>query len=131
MRRPPDPPAATYGLPFSVSMIGSMLHRGRLPGAIEFGVPGRGSNHIMPLFSSTPDCGSSTRLPKEDISVVVIATQLPLASQTVRCVVQLSAASGSAEPRLASRSAYAAFMTRARVRYQAGDGVAPPYGACA
>ena len=86
-------------------MIGSMLHSGRLPGAIEFGMPGRGSNHIMPLFSSTPDCGSSTRLPNEDISVVVIATVLPSASHAVRCVVQLSAASGSDSPRPARRSA--------------------------
>ena len=82
-----------------------MLHSGRLPGAIEFGAPGRGSNHIMPLFSSTPDCGSSTRLPNEDISVVVIATVLPSASHAVRCVVQLSAASGSDSPRPARRSA--------------------------
>jgi hypothetical protein len=28
----------------------------------------------MPLFSTTPDCGSRTPLPSEDISVVVIAT---------------------------------------------------------
>ena len=86
-------------------MIGSMLHSGRLPGAIEFGVPGRGSNHIMPLFSSTPDCGSSTRLPIDDISVVVIATVVPSASHTVRCVVQLCAASGSDSPRPVRRSA--------------------------
>ena len=42
MRRPPDAPAARNGLPPSVSMIGSMLHSGRLPGAIAFGVPGAG-----------------------------------------------------------------------------------------
>jgi hypothetical protein len=93
------------GRPFSARMIGNMLQSARLPGAIEFGTPGRGSNHIMPLFSSTPDCGSSTRLPNEDISVVVIATVLPSASHVVRCVVQLSAASGSDSPRPASRSA--------------------------
>ena len=106
MRRPPDAPAARNGFPPSVSMIGSMLHSGRLPGAIEFGVPGRGSNHIMPLFSSTPDCGSSTRLPIEDISVVVIATVVPSASHTVRCVVQLCAAVGlGLRPGPARRSA--------------------------
>ena len=105
MRRPPEAPAARNGRPASVSITGSMLHSGRLPGAMEFGEPGRGSNHIMPLFSSTPVFGSSTRLPIEDISVVVIATVVPSASHTVRCVVQLCALSGSLSPRPARRSA--------------------------
>src|SRR5689334_24448237 len=115
IRRPPEAPPATYGRPFSARMIGNMLHSARLPGAIEFGTPGRGSNHIMPLFSTTPDCGSSTRLPNDDISVVVIATVLPSASQVVRWVVQLSAEGGSVSPRPARRSAYAAFATLASV----------------
>ena len=82
-----------------------MLVSGRLPGAIEFGWPGRGSNHITPLFISTPDSGSTTRLPMEDSSVVVIATIPPASSHTVRWVVQLSAAFGSASPSPARRSA--------------------------
>ena len=82
-----------------------MLVSGRLPGPMAFGVPGRGSNHITPLFISTPERGSTTRLPIDDSNVVVIATIIPSASQTVRWVVQLSEPFGSASPRPASRSA--------------------------
>ena len=82
-----------------------MLVSGRLPGPTELGRPGVGSNHMTPLFISTPVPGSTTRLPMEDSSVVVMATMVPAASQVVRCVVQLSAASGSASPRPSRRSA--------------------------
>ena len=46
-----------------------MFDKGRLPGAIEFGRPGTGSNHSMPLFIITPDVGSTTLLPNTDSSV--------------------------------------------------------------
>ena len=82
-----------------------MLVSGRLPGASEFGWPGRGSNHMTPLLSSTPEPGRTTLLPMLESRVVVIATIVPSASQTVRWVVQLSAAIGSASPRPARRSA--------------------------
>jgi hypothetical protein len=50
------------------------------------------------LFTSTPVAGSTTRLPMEESSVVVMATIVPSASRTVRWVVQLSAALGSVSP---------------------------------
>ena len=82
-----------------------MLVSGRLPGPIEFGCPGCGSNHITPLFIRMPVAGSTVRLPIEESSVVVIATIVPSASATVMCVVQLSAACGSASPSEESRCA--------------------------
>ena len=44
-------------------IAGHMFVSGRFSGAIEFGWFGRGSNHITPLFISTPERGSTTRLP--------------------------------------------------------------------
>ena len=82
-----------------------MLVSGRLPGATEFGCPGVGSNHITPLFIRMPVPGSTTRLPIEERSVVVSAIIVPSASATVMCVVQLSAACGSASPKEDSRCA--------------------------
>ena len=105
IRRPPEAPAAIAGRAPSRRITGSMFVSGRLPGAIELGWPGRGSNHITPLFISTPEPGSTTRLPIDDSRVVVIATTVPSASQALRCVVQVSAAAGSAAPRPAKRSA--------------------------
>ena len=60
---------------------------------------------MTPLFISTPVCGSTTRLPMEESSVVVIATIIPSLSQAVRWVVQVSAPLGSASPSPARRSA--------------------------
>ena len=88
-----------------VAITGHMLVSGRLPGAMALGVPGVGSNHMTPLLSSTPERGSTTRLPMEESRVVVIATIIPSRSQAVRWVVQLSAARGSASPSPARRSA--------------------------
>jgi hypothetical protein len=62
---------------FGVTMTGHMLQSGRAPGAIALALPGRGSNHIMPLFISTPVSGSTTRLPIEESSVVVTARDCP------------------------------------------------------
>ena len=108
MRRPPEEPAARRGQPpsFGVTTTGSMLQSGRAPGAMALALPGRGSNHIMPLFISTPVEGSTTRLPIEESSVVVTATRLPSRSTTVRCVVQVSPGSfaAAAAPSPASRS---------------------------
>ena len=64
-----------------------MLVSGRLPGPIEFGWPGRGSNHITPLFIRMQVVGSTTRLPIEESKVVVSATIVPPASHVVMCVV--------------------------------------------
>src|SRR5680860_1541179 len=64
-----------------------MFARGRLRPATEFGRPGSGSNHIMPLLSSTPVPGATTRLPHAVSNVWVIATTLPALSAVLRCVV--------------------------------------------
>ena len=42
-----------------------------MPGAIEFGRPGRGSNHMMPLLIRMPVCGETTLLPNSESSVWV------------------------------------------------------------
>jgi hypothetical protein len=78
-----------------------MLESGRLPGAIAFGTPGRGSNHMMPLFMSSPVSGRMTREPNSDSRVCVSATMLPSPSTTQKCVVQLGV---SRSPMVASRS---------------------------
>ena len=76
MRRPPEAPTARIGPLSSFMMIGHMLHSGRLPGATALGVPGRGSNHIMPLFITMPVPGRMTRLPSDDISVYGVLEEL-------------------------------------------------------
>src|ERR1700753_1849386 len=107
MRRPPEEPPASLGQPPSagVTMTGHMLQTGRALAAIWLGLPGRGSNHIMPLFIRMPVLGSITRLPIDDSNVVVIDTRLPSRSTTVRCVVQVSSGVvGVAAPRFARRA---------------------------
>ena len=83
-----------------------MLASGRLPGAIAFGRPGRGSNHIMPLFIRMPVDGSVTLAPKRDNRLLVSAAMLPSASITLTCEVQLSLVV-PAWPKVSSRVAYA------------------------
>ena len=68
-----------------------MLESGVLPPATEFGRPGSGSNHIMPLLSSTPVPGVVTRLPQSERRVCVQETAMPSRSITLRCVVEPSA----------------------------------------
>src|SRR5580692_1606328 len=89
MRRPPEAPMQNHGLPFLATTTGQMLHRGFLPGAIELGLPGTGSNHSMPLFMVMPVLGSITLEPNSDIRVCVSATMLPWESAAQRCVVQV------------------------------------------
>ena len=60
--RPTSPAPAPAHSP-SRTITGHMLVNGRLPGAIAFGVPGAGSNHITPLFISTPVSGSTHAAP--------------------------------------------------------------------
>ena len=54
-------------------MTGDMLVSGRLPGASAFFASGRGSNHMMPLFSNMPVDGDVTLEPKMDNRVWVTA----------------------------------------------------------
>src|SRR5476651_779926 len=89
MRRPPEAPMQNHGLPSLATTTGQMLQRGFLPGAIEFGLFGTGSNHSMPLFMVMPVLGSITDEPNSDIRVCVSATMLPSESAAQKCVVQL------------------------------------------
>ena len=72
---------------------------------MEFGRPGRGSNHITPLFMSTPVAGNMTREPKSESRVWVRATRLPSRSTTLKWVVQAGMATSASWPSVASRSA--------------------------
>ena len=65
MRRPPLAPSEAQGRPSRERITGAMFESGVLPPATEFGRPGSGSNHIMPLLRSTPVPGVVTRLPHE------------------------------------------------------------------
>ena len=69
-----------------------MLLRGYLPGMMEFTRPGTGSNHIMPLFMTTPVPFGTMPEPKPAIRVLVMDTALPSASMAQRCVVPESSA---------------------------------------
>src|SRR5258708_13440873 len=88
MRRPPDAPMENHGLPSLATTTGQMLQSGRLPGAIELGRLGSGSNHSMPLFMVMPVLGSMTPEPNSDIRVWVSATMLPSESAAQKCVGQ-------------------------------------------
>ena len=62
-----------------------------MPGASEFGAPGVGSNHMMPLFMVMPVEGVTNFEPKVESSVCVTAAMLPTLSTTAKCVVQAGA----------------------------------------
>jgi hypothetical protein len=102
MRRPPDAPSARNGAPPRDATTGHMFESGRLAGASEFGRPGRGSNHITPLFIRMPVRGSRTLLPNSESSVWVRATRLPCRSTTLRWEVQDGAGSAGAAPPIRS-----------------------------
>ena len=52
--RPPEAPTASFVPSESSTSAGVMLLSGYFPGMIELTLPGTGSNHIMPLFITTP-----------------------------------------------------------------------------
>ena len=84
MRVAPGVPSAMNGLPSFITMVGAMLLTIRLPGAMEFAVPGCGSNMFIVLFSSIPVPGVVTLEPNAAWMVCVVETTLPSASATVR-----------------------------------------------
>ena len=96
--RPPEAPSAKRRPSPSSPMTGQKLPRQRLPGPSEFGLPGSGSNHMMPLLSSRPVDGDTTREPKIDSSVCVTEHMLPWRSTMLKCVVQDGACAASAMP---------------------------------
>ena len=75
-----------------------------MPGASEFGVPGVGSNHMMPLFMVMPVCGQTNLEPKLDSRVCVTAAMLPSRSTAEKCVVQAGASASAPSARLPSAS---------------------------
>src|SRR5258707_1844813 len=75
--RPPEAPIANHGFPSRRTITGHMLVSGRFAGASEFGAPGRGSNHITPLFIRMPVAGRTNLLPEHDSKVHVHAHMLP------------------------------------------------------
>ena len=76
-----------------------------MPGAMEFGPPGRGSNHMMPLFSRIPVPGSITLAPKGERRVWVSATTVPSRSATPRWLVQDARLASLLSPMARSRLA--------------------------
>src|SRR6266581_4475366 len=84
---PPEAPIANHGRPSRRAITGHMLVSGRLAGPSEFGAPGRGSNHMTPLFIRMPVAGRTTLLPNTESSVCVSATMLPSRSIALRWVV--------------------------------------------
>ena len=86
-----------------------------MPPASEFGVPGVGSNHMMPLFMVMPVLPDTKREPNDDSSVCVTAAMLPSRSTTEKCVVQAGASASAPSERLPSWSP----MSFSRSRYAA------------
>ncbi len=75
------------GFPFFSKITGDMEDKMRLPGEMEFVMPGRGSISCIQLLSSIPVPGTVTLEPNGKCSVLVVAARLPSASMTVAVVV--------------------------------------------
>src|SRR5207247_7914322 len=84
----PGAPAQTKGAPFFRSRSGTIAERIRLPPAIEFGRPGRGSNQVITFASMIPVPAATTPEPNAPPSVIVSAHIRPSRSTTFTCVVQ-------------------------------------------
>src|SRR5438093_13746329 len=67
--RPPGAPQTRNGSPPRSTIVGAPAHRTRLPGAIEFGRPGRGSNQYVPFVIRIPVPLIMTAEPKPPPSV--------------------------------------------------------------
>src|SRR2546423_53053 len=89
---PPTPPIASGGRPpmapfvgetgkSGMTMAGLILSTGRLPGAMELGQPGRGSNSAIPCPNTSPRFGTPTCAPNPLPMLKVTATQLPQRSE--------------------------------------------------
>ena len=60
---PPGEPSASTGRPWSKTIVGAMLERGRLPGAGEFAVPVVKLKSVSSLLSRKPRPGTVMPLP--------------------------------------------------------------------
>ena len=98
IRGPPPAPATRRSSPFASStIVGDIDDSIRLPGSIlfaapctrpnVFGDPGFAVKSSISLLSRKPAPATVTPLPNAVLSVVVIATAMPLPSTTLRCVV--------------------------------------------
>src|SRR5207249_2528713 len=79
--------SAAKGFPLRETIAGDPAQRILRPGMIEFWLPGRGSNQVAPLLSSTPVPGTTTPQPKMAPRVDVSDTIFRSWSITVTCVV--------------------------------------------
>ena len=82
--RPPGAPHTRKGSPARKTIVGAPAHRTRLPGAIEFGRPGRGSNQYVPFVRTIPVPLIITADPNPPPSVAVSATHMRSRSTTFR-----------------------------------------------
>src|SRR4030095_14831596 len=85
---PPPPPTANGGRApekalfvgvagiSGITIAGHMLLTGRLPGPMESGQPGRGSNKAIPCPKTSPRLGTATCAPKTPPMLHVTDTQL-------------------------------------------------------
>src|SRR5262252_8774939 len=85
---PPTPPIASGGRPPTIPFVGEpglsgiiiaghMLSTWRLPGAMELGQPGRGSNSAIPCPNTSPRFVTPTCAPNPPPMLNVSATQFP------------------------------------------------------
>src|SRR5213596_2663910 len=103
-----------YGLPPLKPSVGTMLTSPRLPPAMEFALPGSGSNQIIPLLSRMPVPFTTTRDPQSETAVLVSETMLRCRSMAPTWVVQSSV-------RPAGAAAPGADLVRGRARVLARD----------
>src|SRR3990167_1753814 len=82
--RPPEAPIAMTARPPCDTMAGDMLLRPFLNGAIEFGDPGTGLNHIIPSFITTPVPRGTIPEPNPAMMVLVSDTKPPRPSAAHR-----------------------------------------------
>src|SRR5438034_101205 len=85
--RPPGAPHARNGRSARSRRVGAPAQSTRLPGAIEFGRSGRGSNQYVPLVISIPVPRGMTADPKPPPSVAVSDTSIRSPSTAFTCVV--------------------------------------------
>src|SRR5687767_8574338 len=86
---PPGEPVARNGSPPSITIVGAIDERGRLPPSALFGwVSELKLKSVSSLLTRKPHPGTTMPFPPVDSIVNVYETTLPSASATVRCVVE-------------------------------------------
>src|SRR4029077_14508591 len=85
--RPPGAPQTRNGSPPRRTIVGAPAQSTRLPGAIELGRPGRGSNQYVPFVRTMPVPLIITPDPKPPPRVAVSETDIRSRSTAFTCVV--------------------------------------------